>query len=108
MFVASRSFDEGGCRNCWLSLSDSEEWVAWYRQGGVAEVRRHRYGGHGGKQPSLTLEQEAALKAKATAGEIRTIWEAVEWAEKGFGVEYSYWGMRWVFARLSAFYQNRW
>ena len=77
-----------------------QEWVAWYCQGGVAEVRRHRHGGHGGKQPRLTPEQEAALKARSAAGEIRTAWEAVEWVGKGFGVKYTYWGMRWVFARL--------
>lgn len=77
-----------------------QEWIAWYRQGSIAEVRQHRHGGHGGKQPRLTPEQEAALKAKSAAGEIRTAWEAVEWVEKGLGVKYTYWGMRWVFARL--------
>ena len=26
-----------------------QEWLAWYRQGGVADVLRHRHGGHGAK-----------------------------------------------------------
>lgn len=77
-----------------------QEWVAWYRQGGVAEVLQHRHGGHGGQERRLRGEQEAELKAKASAGEIRTIQEGVEWARETHEVEYTYWGMRWVFDRL--------
>lgn len=76
-----------------------QEWVAWYRKGGLAEVRAHRNGGHAGPKTYLTEEQAAALKAKAEAGEVRTIWDGVAWA-KAQGVAYTYWGMRWVFARL--------
>ena len=76
-----------------------QEWVAWYHQGGVDEVLRHRHGGHGGQERRLNEEQEAELKAKAEAGEIRTIQDGVEWA-KTQDVEYTYWGMRWVFYRL--------
>ena len=39
------------------------------------------------------------MKVKAEAGELRTIRDGVEWA-KSHGVEYTYWGMRWVFGRL--------
>jgi transposase len=78
-----------------------QDWVAWYRRGGVAEVLRHRHGGHGGKQGRLTQEQEAELKAKASAGEIRTIQDGVAWAREAHQVEYTYWGMRWVFDRLA-------
>jgi transposase len=76
-----------------------QEWVAWYRTGGVSEVLQHRHGGHGGQERRLSEEQEAELKAKAEAGEIRTIQDGVEWA-KTHDVEYTYWGMRGVFARL--------
>lgn len=76
-----------------------QEWVAWYRKGGVEELRRHRHGGHGGSEGYLSEEQEAELKAKAAAGEIRTIQDGVEWA-KTHDVEYTYWGMRGVFVRL--------
>ena len=78
-----------------------QDWVAWYRQGGVAAVLRHRHGGHGGKGRRLTEDQEAQLKAKASAGEIRTIQDGVEWARKTHQVIYTYWGMRWVFDRLA-------
>ena len=77
-----------------------QKWVAWYRQGGIQEVRRHRHGGHGGPQRRLTPAQEAELVTKAEAGEIRTIWDGVRWAEERCGVKYTYWGMRWVFLRL--------
>jgi len=76
-----------------------QDWVAWYRKGGVAEVLRHRHGGHTGSEPRLTTEQENELKALAEKGEIRTVWEGVEWA-KGQQVTYTYWGMRHVFERL--------
>lgn len=76
-----------------------QEWVAWYRRGGVAEVLRHRHGGHGGPERYLNKEQEAELRAKAEAGEIRTIQDGVEWA-KTHDVAYTYWGMRGVFGRL--------
>jgi transposase len=77
-----------------------QEWLAWYRQGGLAEVLRHRWGGHGGKARRLTADQEAALRAQASRGAIRTIQDGVAWARKTCRVDYSYWGMRWVFDRL--------
>jgi len=77
-----------------------QRWVAWYRQGGVEKVKRHRHGGHGGRSAYLSEGQEAELKAKSEAGELRTIWDGVEWARQAHGVKYTYWGMRGVFARL--------
>lgn len=77
-----------------------QDWVGWYRQGGVEEVLSHRQGGARPVGRRLTEEQEAELKALAEAGQIRTIWDGVHWAEKEQGVAYTYWGMRWVFARL--------
>lgn len=76
-----------------------QEWVAWYRKGGVDEVLQHRHGGHGGQERRLSEEQEAELKVQAEAGEVRTIYDGVVWA-KAHGVDYTYWGMRWVFYRL--------
>jgi transposase len=77
-----------------------QEWVAWYRQGGLAEVLRHRHGGHGGKKPRLSAEQASALKAAASAGKVRRVQDGVRWAQEQHGVTYTYWGMRTVFARL--------
>ena len=75
-------------------------WIAWYRAGGVTEVRRHRRGGRQGQKPKLTLAQQEALKARAAAGHFRTIHDAVQWVRETFGVEYTYWGMRSLFVRL--------
>ena len=77
-----------------------QDWVAWYRQGGLVEVLRHRHGGHGGKQSWLTDEQRDKLRAAASAGKIRCIQDGVQWVQEQYGVTYTYWGMRGVFARL--------
>jgi len=78
-----------------------QDWVAWYRLGGLDEVLRRRHGGHGGRKSRLTPQEEARLKELAYQGEIRTIWDGVIWAKEMCGVPYTYWGMRWVFARLN-------
>lgn len=75
-------------------------WIAWYRQGGLAEVLSRRHGGHSGPARRLSPTQKAELKAKAEAGEIRAIGEGVAWAAETHKVAYTYWGRRWVFARL--------
>ncbi len=75
-------------------------WVAWYRQGGLAEVARHRRGGRQGRKCHLSLEELAELAAWVAEGEYRTIGEAVAWVEENFGQRYTYWGMRALFVRL--------
>jgi transposase len=77
-----------------------QEWIAWYRQGGIDEVVAHRHGGHSAQERRLRAEQEAELKRKADAGEIRSIADGVKWAQESHQVTYSYWGMRHVFHRL--------
>jgi transposase len=77
-----------------------QDWVAWYRQGGLESVLHHRHGGHGGKQPRLSAEQAQALEAAASAGQVRCIQDGVQWVQEQYGVTYTYWGMRSVFARL--------
>ena len=77
-----------------------QDWIAWYRQGGIAEVLRRRQGGHGGKRSRLTAEQMAALQAEASAGKLRCIQDGVQWAQEQHGVTYTYWGMRGGFDRL--------
>ena len=74
-------------------------WIAWYRKGGIEEIRRHRRGGRQGQPPKLTPAQQEALKARAAEGAFRTIYDAVEWVRETFGVEYTYWGMRSWFER---------
>ena len=77
-----------------------QEWIAWYRIGGVAEVLKHRRGGHGGVKSRLTEGQEEELVSRSKAGEIHSIWDGVDWAAKEHQVSYTYWGMRSVFRRL--------
>jgi len=77
-----------------------QDWIAWYRQGGLAEVLRHRHGGHGGKASRLTPQQMGELEALASAGQVRCIQDGVQWAQEQHGVHYTYWGMRDVFDRL--------
>jgi transposase len=77
-----------------------QDWIAWYRQGGVEEVLGHRHGGHGGKESWLTEEQLEALKEAASAGQVHSTQDGVQWAQEQCGVTYTYWGMRGVFDRL--------
>lgn len=77
-----------------------QEWISWYRQGGLSEVLARHHGGHSGPARRLNAEQEAQLKGKADAGEIRSIADGVSWAIEEHDVRYSYWGMRHVFKRL--------
>ena len=77
-----------------------QEWVAWYREGGIEAILAHRHGGSRHHQRRLSPEQEAELKAKADAGEIHRIEDGVQWAQECHQVGYTYWGMRHVFARL--------
>ena len=77
-----------------------QEWVRRYRQGGLEEVKKHRIGSSGGVKARLEGENLAKLEEEIKAGKFKTIWEAVEWVKEEIGIEYSYWGMRWVFKRL--------
>lgn len=77
-----------------------QQWVAWYRTGGLAEVRRHRAGGRQGRARRLSPAQEAALLERAAAGAVFTVGEAARWVEEAFGVRFTYFGMRSVFRRL--------
>jgi transposase len=77
-----------------------QEWISWYRQGGIEEVVAHRHGGHSAQERRLSVEQEGELKRKADAGEIRSIADGVKWAQESQQVTYTYWGMRHVFHRL--------
>src|SRR4030042_5751809 len=45
-----------------------QEWIAWYRRGGTAEVLAHRHGGHGGGERGLAPPPGGAPKGKRGAG----------------------------------------
>jgi transposase len=64
------------------------QWLAWYRQGGVAEVRRHKHGGRQGRAALLTADQLAQLTAQAAQGAFRTAADVRQWVADTFGVHY--------------------
>jgi transposase len=77
-----------------------QPWAAWYRIGGLAEVRQHRHGGRQGAPSRLTPVQRRVLVERAAAEGFVPIGEARVWTEQRFGVRYAYGGMRSLFHRL--------
>jgi transposase len=77
-----------------------QEWIAWYRQGGLEEVEG-RVKGHGsrGAASYLTPIQQRAWVAKVELGELRTVWDAVAWVEARWGAHYTYKGLHDLLAR---------
>lgn len=54
-----------------------QNWVSWYRQGGLPEVLRRIPGRRGGSEANLTPIQQRALAAKVARGLFRTVWDAL-------------------------------
>src|SRR5918912_435754 len=77
-----------------------QQWVAWYRTGGLAEVRRHPHGGRQGAPSRLTAQQRQILIDHAATGALATALDAVHWVEQHFGVPYTEAGMLSLFRRL--------
>ena len=65
-----------------------QQWVTWYRSGGLAAVPGHRKAGVG-RRAWLTPEQEQALVAQAAAGTLVTARDAQPWVAERFGVTYT-------------------
>jgi transposase len=77
-----------------------QQWVAWYRAGGVAEVRRHKHGGRQGQPSRLNAEQIEQLNEYAAQGTFRTAQDVQEWLAASFGVHYRRGGIYSLLARL--------
>ena len=76
------------------SYRSVQQWLRWYRQGGLAQVLRRVVGHHAkGKKPYLNVLEQRALVAKVQLGEFRTVWDAAEWVRDRWGVSYTYQGM---------------
>ncbi|MGB3330750.1 MAG: helix-turn-helix domain-containing protein [Thermomicrobiales bacterium] len=77
-----------------------QRWISWYRVGGLESVIE-RTPGHGapGRPSRLKPEQVASLVEKASQGEFRTVWDAVEWVQHQFNVTYTYTGMHALLSR---------
>jgi transposase len=71
-----------------------QEWMAWYRQGGLQAVLGRVRGHHArGKPPYLNAVQQRALVARVALGGFRTVWEVRQWVRDRWGIAYSYDGM---------------
>ena len=75
-----------------------QQWIAWYRAGGVAEVAAHRKAGKGSRA-RLTIVQQDTLVAEAATGRFRTAAEVVGWVKEAFGVTYTVSGMHQLLRR---------
>jgi transposase len=71
-----------------------QDWVAWYRHGGLNEVLG-RIKGHGnqGRPAKLNALQQKAMAAKTALGSFRNVWDAIEWVRDRWKVQYSYSGL---------------
>lgn len=78
-----------------------QNWVGWYRQGGLTAVRAHRQGG-----PRrlgycrLTAVQQEGLRAFTRQGTCFRVADAQAFITREYGVVYGYWGMRALLHRL--------
>ncbi len=76
-----------------------QRWVAWYRDGGLEEVRSHHAGGHG-QTPRLTVEQQEQLAQEVATGRFRNVVAIRAWVAATFGVAYTEGGMYSLLERL--------
>lgn len=77
-----------------------QQWIAWYRAGGLTEVRRHRRGGRQGRASHLSAQQQQQLCAEAATGRFRTAHQIRAWLAEQFDVHYSPDGIYSLLARL--------
>ena len=76
-----------------------QRWVAWYRKGGLPEVRRHRMGGKG-PQPLLSCESEIQLSNEVATGRFCTASEIRDWISQQYGADYTLGGVYSLLKRL--------
>jgi transposase len=86
-----------------VNYRTAQDWVAWYRQGGLAEVVRH-IPGHAsrGRRPYLSAAQQKALARRVASGTFRSVGEVIDWVKQRWGVTYTPDGMYAVLARHHA------
>jgi transposase len=78
-----------------------QDWVGWYRRGGLSEVSRRVRGHQARGQPAyLTRLQQRALVARVKLGDFKTVWEVRQWVEARWGIGYTYAGMWELMTRL--------
>jgi transposase len=84
-----------------VSYRSVQQWLSWYRKGGLSEVLRRVVGHHAkGGKPYLDQFQQKALVAKVKLGEFTTVWEVIDWVQARWTVSYTYKGMHALMKRL--------
>lgn len=78
----------------------AQQWLAWYREGGVDLVRVKKGGNAQGSPCRLTSQQQHRLVAHAASEGFRSGLDAVQWVSHQFGVVYSLKGMYGLLNRL--------
>ena len=64
-----------------------QDWVGWYRGGGIEEVAVHKKDGKGVSR-FLNPDQERALTDEVSSGRFQTAGEIRDWIESEYGVSY--------------------
>jgi transposase len=83
-----------------VAYRNLQRWVAWYRQGGLAEVLQRTPGGARGQGGFLTGEQLAQLRAEVDTGCFHTAQAVATWIEQQWQVVYTPAGIYSLFRRL--------
>ena len=71
-----------GVASVGVSYRAGQQWLAWYRSGGVEQVLHH-ITGHAsrGATPYLSAKLQRGLAARVELGDFKTVWEVVQWVE---------------------------
>jgi transposase len=83
-----------------IAYRNLQRWVAWYRQGGLAEVLERTPGGGPGKPAFLTAEQLEKLRQAVDTGSFHTAKEVAAWIEQQWEVKYTPEGIYSLFRRM--------
>lgn len=78
----------------------AQQWLAWYREGGIEAVRQKRGGNYRGLPCRLSAQQCAALEAYSNDEGFATGLEAQKWIQEKFGVSYALDGVYTLLRRL--------
>ena len=77
----------------------AQRWVGWYRDGGLAAVRRRRLGGHD-QPPFLVAAAQTAVADAVATGRFRTAAEVRDYIAETYGVTYRLGGVSSLRERL--------
>ena len=77
-----------------------QQWVRWYRQGGLDEVLRHPVGGGTGRAPKVGRDALDALKQEAEQGIVKSARRVQAWLRERHGADYTLAGTYTLLRRL--------